>query len=1079
MSSDSVPLRPPMTRDAAGTLLGQTMGLVAVTAGLFAVGAYLGRNLGYQWGWLVFIAAFACLIAMNFATQRSQGLTVALLFGFGVLMGVAVAPTLSYYASADPQAVWQAGAATALFIAGFGAAGYATRRDLSALARVLFWALIGLIVFGIVTIFVQIPNGALIYAIAGAGDLRRLDRLRLPAPSPQPGHPDRPVARGLDLPRHPQRVPPAAVALRRRQGLDGVPCDRPRRRRPTPSPRPRAHAGSRGSERGRHHDGIDAADRPIHPDRPPLGADVVIRTPDRRLRVFVSSIVGEHSELAAERRAVSRAVSALRLTPVLFELGARPHPPRELYRAYLAQSDVFIGLYWQRYGQIGPGMQVSGLEEELQLADGLPRLLYVKTPAPDRVPRLAELLDRVKQEGSDSYRYFRTPAELGRLVGDDLATLLSERFTASAQAVDPGSAPPPRPPMITLPSGTVTFLFTDIEGSTRLVQELGDGYAAVRDEHAAILRRAIEDGGGVEVGTEGDSFFVAFASPARAVEAAVAAQRGLAAHDWPTELPLRVRMGLHTGEGVLGGDNYVGLDVHRAARIAAGRPRRAGPGLRGHPGPGRARPAGRGLLARPGPAPAEGHRRPRAPVRPGDRGAPGRLPAATDPGRRTQEPAGAADLAGGPGRGDRRGHPPPRPDPAGDPHRAGRGRQDPAGDGRGERLRTASMPASCSSRWPGSPGPSWSWPASPGRWGPTWRDRAPLEALAEQLGDGRWLLILDNLEQVLEVAGDLDELLARCPGVAILATSRTVLGLRAEQEYPVPPLPLPADPASVPVEALVASPAVALFVDRARAVRPDFALTEANAWAVVEICRRLEGLPLAIELAAARTRLLDPDALLGRLARSLDALGTGRGGPARAPAHPAGHGRLERGAARRGRAVAAGDPGDLRGRLDRPGRRPGRRAGRGPGAGAVRGAGPPQPDPPRPHRPRPRAADAGDRPRVRRRAAGGPARRRRDRAPPRRLLPGPGRAGRPAAAGPRPGRLGRAAGGRGGQPGRRRGAGTWPTTPGRCPTCSGSCGCSGGCGTTWARPAPGSTSCCPPPTPSTPRPGPSCCGRRR
>jgi hypothetical protein len=108
-----------------------------------------------------------------------------------------------------------------------------------------------------------------------------------------------------------------------------------------------------------------------------MRADVVIQTPDRRLRVFVSSIVGEHGELAAERRAVTRAISALRLSPVLFELGARPHPPQDLYRAYLAQSDVFIGLYWQRYGRAGPGMQISGLEEELQLARarGLPRLL--------------------------------------------------------------------------------------------------------------------------------------------------------------------------------------------------------------------------------------------------------------------------------------------------------------------------------------------------------------------------------------------------------------------------------------------------------------------------------------------------------------------------------------------------------------------------------------------------------------------------------------------------------------------------------------------------------------------------------
>ena len=152
---------------------------------------------------------------------------------------------------------------------------------------------------------------------------------------------------------------------------------------------------------------------------------------------------------------------------------------------------------------------------------------------------------------------------------------------------------------------------------------------------------------------------------------------------------------------------------------------------------------------------------------------------------------------------------------------------------------------------------------------------SPLDALVEYFGDDRWLLILDNFEQVVAAARDVDALLARCPGVVVLATSRAVLGLRAEQEYPVPPLPLPADPARVPVAELAASPAVALFVDRARAVRYDFALTEGNAAAVAEICRRLEGLPLAIELAAARTRLLDPDALLRRLSRSLDALGTG------------------------------------------------------------------------------------------------------------------------------------------------------------------------------------------------------------
>ena len=142
-------------------------------------------------------------------------------------------------------------------------------------------------------------------------------------------------------------------------------------------------------------------------------------------------------------------------------------------------------------------------------------------------------------------------------------------------------------------------------------------------------------------------------------------------------------------------------------------------------------------------------------------------------------------------------------------------------------------------------------------------------------GDGAWLLILDNLEQVVGVARDLGALLARCPGVAMLATSRTVLGLRAEREYPVPPLALPADPGGASVAEVAAWPAVALFVDRARAVHAGFALTEGNAAAVAEICRRLEGLPLAIELAAARIRLLDPPALLDRLAASLDAVGTG------------------------------------------------------------------------------------------------------------------------------------------------------------------------------------------------------------
>jgi predicted ATPase len=408
---------------------------------------------------------------------------------------------------------------------------------------------------------------------------------------------------------------------------------------------------------------------------------VVIHTPDQRLRVFVSSTLGE---LAVERRAVARAITALRLTPVMFEAGARPHPPRELYQAYLAQSDVFIGIYWQHYGQVNPDMEVSGLEDEFLLSgiQRLPRLLYVKTPAPHREPRLAELLARISNEAS--HRRFSTPTELGRLVRDDLATLLSERFAAgSAAPAAPSSSGSRR-----LPVGT-----TSLVGREQVIEEV----AGLLGRPEVRLLTLTGPGG---VG--------------------------------------KTRLALAVGD--LLRDRFD--EVAFVSLEAATRPEQVLAGI--------ARAVG-------------------------------------------------ADLAG---------------------------------------------------------------------------TDSPLQVLVEQLADSRWMLILDNLEQVLEVAGDLAELLARSPRVAILATSRTVLGLRAEHDYPVPPLLL-ADDTAVQVETLMASPAVALFVDRARAVRPDFALTAGNAAAVAEICRRLEGLPLAIELAAARTRLLDPDELLHRLATSLDALGTG------------------------------------------------------------------------------------------------------------------------------------------------------------------------------------------------------------
>jgi modulator of FtsH protease len=154
-------------RGQAHALFSQTMAYVAATAALFALGAWAGHDLSGGVGIVAFIAAFACLLGMRFAAQRSAQLSVGLLAAFGLLIGLAVAPTVAYYGSMDPRALWEAGGATALFIAGFGAAGYATRRDLTAVARVSFWALLALIVAGIVLIFVHVPGADLAYSVLG------------------------------------------------------------------------------------------------------------------------------------------------------------------------------------------------------------------------------------------------------------------------------------------------------------------------------------------------------------------------------------------------------------------------------------------------------------------------------------------------------------------------------------------------------------------------------------------------------------------------------------------------------------------------------------------------------------------------------------------------------------------------------------------------------------------------------------------------------------------------------------------------------------------------------------------------
>jgi FtsH-binding integral membrane protein len=186
-------------RDARA-LLGQVMGYVALTVGFAALGAYLGRDLSGATGLLLFIGAFAAIIGLNIAVARGrEQLAIGLLFGLGLLLGLAVAPVIADYAGADPSAVWQAAGATAAFVAGLGAYGYATRRDLSSWGRTLFWALLGLIVFGLVAIFVSIPGGNVIYAVAGLvifGGFTIVDFNRLRRSSPDAAVP---IAAGIFL----------------------------------------------------------------------------------------------------------------------------------------------------------------------------------------------------------------------------------------------------------------------------------------------------------------------------------------------------------------------------------------------------------------------------------------------------------------------------------------------------------------------------------------------------------------------------------------------------------------------------------------------------------------------------------------------------------------------------------------------------------------------------------------------------------------------------------------------------------------------------------------------------------------
>jgi predicted ATPase/class 3 adenylate cyclase len=439
--------------------------------------------------------------------------------------------------------------------------------------------------------------------------------------------------------------------------------------------------------------------------------------------------------------------------------------------------------------------------------------------------------------------------------------------------------------MCKLPTGTVTLLFTDIEGSTRLLQRLGKRYRDVLAESRRLLRAAFHQHHGHEVDTQGDAFFLTFALATDAVIAAVAAQRALASYPWPKGVTVRVRMGLHTGEPEYSTEGYVGLDVHRAARIMSA----------GHGGQVLLSQVTRDLVEHSLPADVSledlGEHRLK------DLGSPSHLYQLVIAGLEASFPA-LKTL-------DSYAHNLPiQPTPF-----IGRAKEvanvqqhllrqevrlltltGPGGVGKtrlGLQVAAQASDHFTDGTWFVSLAPL----SDPDLVIPTIAEtlevreaggRSLLEQLQKFLRGKKVLLLLDNFEQVVSAATQVADLLSACPQLKILVTSREALHVRAEREFPVPALALP-DPQNLPsLSTLSQYEAIALFIERAQAVKPDFQVTNANAPAVAEICARLDGLPLAIELAAARTRLLSPQSLLKRLGQRLQLLTSStRDAPAR------------------------------------------------------------------------------------------------------------------------------------------------------------------------------------------------------
>ena len=435
----------------------------------------------------------------------------------------------------------------------------------------------------------------------------------------------------------------------------------------------------------------------------------------------------------------------------------------------------------------------------------------------------------------------------------------------------------------TLPTGTLTFLFTDIEGSTQLVQSLGDRFNEVLAEHHRILRDLFTYEGGIEVGTEGDSFFVVFPDVVRAVTAAAEAQRVLASHDWGLEEPLRVRMGLHTGRGELVGDNYGGIDVHLAARVSSA----------AHGGQILLTEATRVLIA--GKLPAEIGTRDLGSHRLKDFETQQQLYQLDIEGLQVEfPPIRTLDI--------RPNNLPTQLSPFVARHREVKEVRKLLSEGRlitltgpggtGKTRLSLEVAAGCLEAFAHGVFVSFLAPVVDAALVPSEVARSlglrasgmrsMEDVLRDHLRAAEILLVLDNFEQVLDAAPLISDLLESAPELKILVSSRAALRVRGEQEYPVPPMAVPDPEHLPPLEALEHYEAVELFLQSARAIKRDLMLTDENAAAIAEICWRLEGLPLALELAAAKVRLLSPQQIATRLDQSLSLLkGGGRDLPTR------------------------------------------------------------------------------------------------------------------------------------------------------------------------------------------------------